>query len=104
MRIDKYIKRILSSVLTGVMIALLVTGCGSSSSGGGSSDGSGVKVYFSTLTLDNFKGLLMDSIIEAGQKAGITVDYDEPCTTVDEQVAQIRDAAAKDMMLSYVTL
>ena len=92
----KSLKRILTGVIAGVLVTLSITGCGSSSSGGGGSlDGSGVKVYFSTLTLDDFKELVMNSVIEAGKSSGVTVDVGTPCATVDEQVAQIRDAAAK---------
>ena len=94
---NKSFKRIITGVLTSVLIALSVIGCGSSSSGGGggSADGSGVKVFFSTLTLDDFKTLVMNSVIEAGKSSGVTVDVGEPCATVDDQVAQIRDAASK---------
>lgn len=94
---NKSFKRIITGVLTSVLIALSVIGCGSSSSGGGggSTDGSGVKVFFSTLTLDDFKTLVMNSVIEAGKSSGVTVDVGEPCATVDDQVAQIRDAASK---------
>ncbi len=92
---NKHFKTILTCILAGVLLALSITGCGSKSSSGGSIDGSGVKVYFSTLTLDDFKELVMNSVIDAGAKAGVTVDVGNPCTTVDEQVAQIRDAASK---------
>lgn len=89
-------KRILTCILTGVLVALTIAGCGSKSgSGSGSIDGSGVKVYFTTLTLDDFKTLVMNSIKDAGAKSGVQVDMGDPCATVDEQVAQIRDAAAK---------
>ncbi len=90
----KSFKSILTCILTGVLLAVTIAGCGSKSSGG-SIDGSGVKVFFSTLTLDDFKTLVMNSVKDAGAKSGVTVDIGNPCTTVDEQVAQIRDAASK---------
>ena len=96
MRLDKSFKRFLTCSLTVILAILFITGCGKSSgSGSDSIDGSGVKVYFSTLTLDDFKELVMNAVIDAGNKSGVTVDVGTPCTTVDEQVAQIRDAAAK---------
>lgn len=72
-----------------------IAGCGNSSSGGTTTDGSGVRVFFSTLTLDDFKELVMNSVADAGKKNGVTVDLGAPCTTVDEQVEQIRDAVSK---------
>ncbi|SEL55613.1 inositol transport system substrate-binding protein [Butyrivibrio sp. ob235] len=86
--------KILSIAVVLVLTASTLTGCGKASSGGGS-DGSGVKVFFSTLTLDDFKELVQNSVIEAGAKNGVTVDVGTPCATVDEQVQQFRDAAAK---------
>ncbi len=88
------IKKIFTCLLTSMLLAVSVIGCGSSSSGGGgSTNGSGVKVYFSTITLDDFKTLVMNGVIDAGAKTGVTVDCGEPCATVDAQVAQISQAA-----------
>ncbi len=93
---NKSLKRLLTCMITGVLLAVSIAGCGSKSSGGGGSiDGSGVKVFFSTLTLDDFKTLVMNSVKDAGAKSGVTVDVGEPRSTVDEQVAQIAAAAAK---------
>ena len=87
-------KKLFACLLTSIVLAVSVMGCGSSSSGGGgSTNGSGVKVYFSTITLDNFKTLVMNGVIDAGAKTGVTVDCGEPCATVDAQVAQISQAA-----------
>ncbi len=88
------LKRFLTCALTAVILSVSIMGCGSKSSGG-TIDGSEVKVFFSTLTLDDFKTLVMNSVIDAGAKSGVTVDVGAPCATVDEQVNQIRDAAAK---------
>ncbi len=89
-------KSIMACILMSVMITTLIGGCGSASTsgGGGSPDGSGVKVYFSTLTLDDFKTLVMNSVADAGAKSGVSVTMGEPCSTVDEQVAQIQEAVA----------
>lgn len=94
MKDHRSLKRIMTCILTGVLLCLTIMGCGSSSSGGGSTNGSGVKVYFSTIALDDFKALLMNSVIDAGAKAGVTVVTGDPCDTVDQQVAQIREAAS----------
>lgn len=92
---ERSFKRILTCILTCILLSLSILGCGSSSgSGGGSTNGSGVKVYFSTIELDDFKALLMNSVIDAGAKTGVSVTTGNPCATVDEQVAQIREAAS----------
>ncbi len=89
-------KKIFTCLLTGILVVLTIAGCGSgSASGSASIDGSGVKVYFSTLTLDDFKELIMNSVKDAGTKSGVQVDLGSPCATVDEQVAQIREASSK---------
>ncbi len=92
-----FYSKIISIIAVVLLTAFTIAGCGSASSGGSSSttNGSGVKVFFSTITLDDFKELVMNSVVEAGSKNGVTVDLGAPCATVDEQVAQIRDAAAK---------
>jgi inositol transport system substrate-binding protein len=92
---NKSIKNTLVCVLTGAILALSLAGCGSKSGSGGSIDGSGVKVYFSTIALDDFKELLMNSVKDAGAKSGVTVDTGTPCNSVDDQVAQIREAVTK---------
>ncbi len=91
---NRSLKRILTCTLIAVMLTVSLSGCGSKSSSG-QLDGSGVKVFFSTLTLDDFKTLVMNSVVDAGAKAGVQVDVGTPCATVDEQVNQLRDAAAK---------
>ncbi len=95
MQKNSLFKRIITCVLTCVLIGASVLGCGSSSGGGGSASGAGVKVFFSTLTLDDFKELVMNSVVDAGAKSGVTVDLGKPCESVDEQVAQIREASTK---------
>ena len=88
-------KKIFACLLTGILLAVAIMGCGSSSGGGGgTTSGAGVKIYFSTITLDDFKKLVMDGVINAGAKNGVTVDYGTPCDTVDAQVAEIAKAAS----------
>ncbi len=89
-------KRILTCVLMSMIVALMIAGCGSKSDADSASiDGSGVKVFFSTIVLDDYKGLLMNAVVDAGAKSGTQVDLGDPCATVDEQVAQIREASSK---------
>ncbi|MCR5341959.1 MAG: substrate-binding domain-containing protein [Butyrivibrio sp.] len=93
-------KNIFTKIISLAAVCILtvgtLAGCSkSASSGGGSTDGSGVRVFFSTLTLDDFKELVMNSVAEAGQQNGVTVDLGTPCATVDEQVEQFREAKAK---------
>ncbi|MCR5156047.1 MAG: substrate-binding domain-containing protein [Butyrivibrio sp.] len=93
---NRSLKRAITCILICVMLGVSAAGCGSSAGGGsGAIDGSGVKVFFSTITLDDFKELVMNSVIDAGSKSGVTVDVGEPCGSVDAQVAQIREAATK---------
>ena len=87
--------RLISILAVCILTITTITGCGKASSDSGSIDGSGVKVFFSTLTLDDFKELIMNSVAEAGAKSGVTVDLGAPCASVDEQVVQIRDAVSK---------
>lgn len=89
----KKLRKIAALLVAGVMvIGLTLTGCGKSSDSSGGGSASGMKIYFSTLTLDNFKELLMNAVVDGGKEAGVTVDCGEPCATVDEQVAQIQAA------------
>ena len=89
------IKKIFACLLTAVLLSASVLGCGAGqSSSGGSVNGSGVKVYFSTITLDDYKALLMNAVIDSGKSAGVTLTCGDPCPTVDAQVAQIAEAAA----------
>jgi inositol transport system substrate-binding protein len=89
---NKSIKRIISIVLTTILVLGMLTGC-DKESGSGSTSGSGVKIYFTTPVLDDFKELLLNAVKESGDKAGASVTIGEPCASVDDQVAQIREAA-----------
>jgi inositol transport system substrate-binding protein len=89
---NKSIKRIISIVLTTILVLGMLTGC-DKGSGSGSTSGSGVKIYFTTPVLDDFKELLLNAVKESGDKAGASVTIGEPCASVDDQVAQIREAA-----------
>ena len=89
------IKKIFACLLTAILLTASIIGCGAGqSSSGGSVSGSGVKVYFSTVTLDDFKTLLMNAVIASGQSSGVTLTCGTPCATVDEQVAQIAEAVS----------
>ena len=90
------IKKIFACLLTAILLSASILGCGAgqSSSSGGSVNGSGVKVYFTTTLLDDYKTLLMNAVIDSGKSAGVTLTCGEPCSTVDEQVAQIAEAVS----------
>ncbi len=88
------IKRFLISVLTCIAVLVSLTGCAGGGSVSGSSSGSGMKIFFTTPVVDEFKGLLMDAIVDSGKKAGASVTVGEQCASVDEQVAQIRSASS----------
>ena len=92
MRINNRVKKIMVLLLGSIMtIGVLLTGCGSSSSSGDASS-SGVKVYYSTATIDDFKQLLLDSLTEAASSEGITLEVGVS-DTVAEQSAAIKAAA-----------
>ena len=87
------LKKIAALLVAGVMvIGMTLTGCGNSSSGSGGGSAKGMKIFFSTLTLDTFKEMLQNGVVEGGKEAGVTVDVGEECGSVDEQVAQIKQA------------
>ncbi|MBO7633636.1 MAG: substrate-binding domain-containing protein [Lachnospiraceae bacterium] len=88
------VKRFLVSVLTFVVILVSLAGCSGSSGGSGSASGAGLKIFFTTPILDEFKELLMNAVSDSGKKAGAEVTLGEPCGSVDDQVAQIRQAAS----------
>lgn len=85
-------KKLISLVIALVLsIGMIITGCGNSSSS--SSSSSGIKIFYCYPTLDDFKTLLYNAIVEAAAAEGVTLDAGEPCATVDEQVAQLQEAA-----------
>ena len=77
-----------------ILVLGSLAGCGGGSKGGGTASGAGVKIYFTTPILDDFKELLLNAINDSGAKYGASVTIGEPCASVDDQVAQIRDAVA----------
>ena len=91
---NKTIKKIFACLLTSILLSIAIMGCGSGSSGGGSVSGGGVKVYFTTTLLDDYKTILMNAVIDAGSKAGVTLTCGEPCPSVDAQLAQIQEAVS----------
>lgn len=94
------IKRFLVTVLTCVFVAGSLAGC-KSSKGGSAQSGAGVKIFYTTPALDDFKELLLNAIKDSGTQYGADVTIGEPCTSVDEQVSQIRDAVSSgyDMII-----
>lgn len=75
-----------------LVVGTILTGCGKSSSGGGSAGG--IKAFYSGPNADTFKQLLMDNLAEAAQAEGITLDIGDPCPTVAAQVEQFEQAVA----------
>ena len=88
------IKRMIISVLTCALVLMSLAGCSGKATAGGGVSGSGVKIFYSTPVLDDFKALLMDAIEESGSQYGASVTIGQECASVDEQVKQIRDAAS----------
>ncbi|MBO4910852.1 MAG: substrate-binding domain-containing protein [Lachnospiraceae bacterium] len=88
------IKRIIISVLTCALMVLSLAGCTGGSGAGGSVSGSGVKIFYTTPVLDDFKGLLLNAIKDSGSQYGASVTIGTECASVDEQVKQVREAAS----------
>ncbi len=86
-------KKLCAYVLICVMVVFTVTGC--SGGGGASGGGSGVKIMYSLNTLDDFRSLLLEGIKEAAAAEGVTLDVMDECQTVDDQLNQIKKAAAE---------
>ena len=92
---NKNIKKIFACLLTAMVLSASLLGCGANQSAqGGSVNGSGVKLYFSTIVLDDYKELVMNAVIDSAKTSGASLTCGEPCPTVDDQVAQIAEAAA----------
>ena len=88
------IKRVIISVLTCALVLMSLAGCSGGSGSGGSVSGSGIKVFYSTPLLDDFRHLLLAAIEESGSAYGASVTVGSECATVDEQVKQVREAAS----------
>ena len=91
----RLLKRLGSYVLICVMMVVVLasfTGC-SGSKGGGTA--SGIRIMYSLNTLDDFRQLLLDGIVDAAAAEGVTLDVMDECHTVDEQLGQIQKAAAE---------
>ena len=88
------IKRIIISVLTFALILMSLAGCSGGAGAGGAASGSGVKIFYTTPVLDDFKGLLLNAIKDSGSTYGASVTIGSECASVDEQVKQIREAAS----------
>ena len=90
---NTHTRRFLISLLICIAITVSLTGCAAGGGSSGSSSGSGIKVFFTTPVLDDFKELLMNAIVDSGKKAGVSVTVGDQCASVDTQVEQVRSAA-----------
>lgn len=92
MSFNRRIKNLIVLLLVGIMAAgILLTGCGKSGGGGGTS-GSGLKILYTMPTGDDFKYLLRDALAEKAKAQGASFDVAEECTSVNMQVEQIQKA------------
>lgn len=95
MRINIRLKKLIGLMLVVVMTAaMMLVGCGSSSTGESSGSAGGIKILYSGPSSDTFKQLLMDSLQEAAVAEGLTLDIGAPCESVNDQVEQIKDAVS----------
>lgn len=87
---NNFLKKLAVCFLSVVMTASLFTGCGSNSSS--ASSGGSVKIFYTEPSEDDYKALLREALQENAAAEGVTLDVGEECTTVNEQVNQIKNA------------
>ena len=88
-----WVKRIVSYTLFFTLVIGAMFTFGGCKKAGGS--GGGGKIMYTMNTLDDFRTLLMNGVKDAAAAEGVTLDVMEECTTVDEQIAQIKKAKAE---------
>lgn len=87
----KLFKKAISLSIAGVLcigVLFSASACGKDSGGG-----SGLKMVYTTTTLDDFREVLQQGVIDAASAEGVTLDVKEECSSVDQQVDQIKQAA-----------
>ena len=85
-------KKLAALCVSGFCMAGMLSGCG----GDGGGSGAGVKILYTTNTLDDYRTLLQDSVKESASKEGVTLDIKPEVSTVDDQVKQFQEAASGD--------
>ena len=79
-------------LLTVIMIAVSVSGCGQRAAGGKS----GIKIFFSLNEIDTFRQTLVDSAAEQAAQAGAQFTMEDAQGSIEKQVEQLKTAAAGD--------
>ncbi|MCR5755326.1 MAG: substrate-binding domain-containing protein [Acetatifactor sp.] len=84
-------KRVVSFILTLVILMLSLTACGQKTAAGGT--GGKVKLYIS-YTTDDFRQAFADAAVEEGSARGVEVITGPEDDTVEKQVAAVKQAVA----------
>lgn len=79
-------------LLTVIMIAVSVSGCGQRAAGGKS----GIKIFFSLNEIDTFRQTLVDSAAKQAAQAGAQFTMEDAQGSIEKQVEQLKTAAAGD--------
>lgn len=84
-------KSVAALCAAGVLAAGTFVACG-----GDSGSGSGLKIMYTTNTLDDYRTLLQEAVISTASSEGVNLDVQEGTSSVDEQVNQIKAAVSGD--------
>jgi inositol transport system substrate-binding protein len=87
------IKRMITSLVVAMLIAVSVLGCGSSSSGGTGSAG-GKILFLMTDTNDTFRATLSEAVVAAAKSQGIALDMVETGGDAEFESQQVANAKA----------
>lgn len=95
MRDSKRLKKVVTCLLTGILLSISVLGCGSSSGASSGSSGGGGKILFLVTDLnDTFRASLANAIVDAGKSQGVTLDMVETGGSTEVEINQISAAKA----------
>lgn len=84
--------RIGGLALSGLLFAGMAAACGSDDGG----SGAGLKILYTTNTLDDYRTLLQENVMKIASAEGVNLDVQPEISNVDDQVSQIKTAAAGD--------
>ena len=94
MRKNKILKRACACILTGIMVASTLIGCGSASSGSSGSGGGAKILFLVTDTNDTFRATLTAAVQSAAAAQGVTMDTVETGGDAEVELAQVAGAKA----------
>lgn len=87
-------KRLVSVVLTTALGVGCLCGCGSGETAAAS--GNGMRIYLSLCSADTFRTVLVNEAKKTAEENGATLDVYDAENSIENQVAQIKQAVAED--------